>query len=174
MDAILIKIFATALALSQVTTHPEAVKTQFDPVQDQSEVVQILRDGCAHMRRALDIEKLDIDELISTAMSDKRALAGEISEIKAFRGIKFDDLFVAYKQFCKSEQVVNSPFDAREVIVFYNKATIDLPDHTRLKGMRLPGTTFVLDAKGQDYAELFEPDSRRVWVPLSDIPVIVV
>ena len=173
MDAILIKIFATALTLSQVVTRPEAVKIQFDPVQDQAEVVQLLRDGCKHMLKVFDIENLDMDDLISTAMTEKRAVAGEISEIKAFRGLKFDDLFVTYKQFCKNEQVANSPFDAREVIVFYNKTAADLPDHTKLKGMRLPGTTFVIDAKGQNYAELFEPDSRRVWVPLSDVPANV-
>src|SRR5476651_63735 len=170
MDAILIKIFATALALSQVATRPEAVKTQFDPVQDQGEVVQLLRDGCRHMIKAFDIENLDIDDLISTAMADKRTTSGEIA---AFRGIKFDDLFIAYKQFCKNEQVANSPFVAREVIEFYNKTATDLPDHSKLKGMRLPGTTFVIDAKGQNYAELYEPDSRRVWVPLSDIPTTV-
>jgi penicillin-binding protein 1A len=166
MDAILIKIFATALTLSQVATRPETVKTQFDPVRDQAEVVQLLRDGCKHMMKAFDIENIDIDVLISTAMSDQRAVT---SEIKAFRGIKFDDLFVTYKQFCKNEQVANSPFDAREVIEFYNKTVTDLPDHMKLRGMRLPATTFVLDAKGENYAELFEPDSRRVWVPLSEI-----
>src|ERR1700738_5032056 len=48
MDMILVKIFATALALSEVTTQPQAVKTHFDPVQDRAEVVQLLRDGCAH------------------------------------------------------------------------------------------------------------------------------
>ena len=56
MDMILVKIFATALALSEVTTQPQAVKTHFDPVQDRVQVVQILRDGCAHMRQAFDIE----------------------------------------------------------------------------------------------------------------------
>ena len=30
MDTILVKIFATALALSEVTTQPQAVKTHFD------------------------------------------------------------------------------------------------------------------------------------------------
>ena len=50
------KIFATALALSEVTTQPQPVKTHFDPVQDRAQVVQILRDGCAHMRKAFDIE----------------------------------------------------------------------------------------------------------------------
>src|SRR4029077_7190266 len=125
--------------------------------------------GCAHFIKAFDIENLQIDDLIQTAMSDKRG-AGATTEIKAFKGIKFDDLYTAYRQFCKNEQVANSPFDAREVIVFYNKTVTDLPDHNKLKGMKLPGTTFVLDAKGQNYAELFEPDSRRVWVSLKDIP----
>ena len=32
MEAILVKVFATALALSLVTTNPDAVKTHFDPV----------------------------------------------------------------------------------------------------------------------------------------------
>ena len=46
-DIILVKIFATALALSEVMTQPQPVKTHFDPVQDRAQVVQILRDGCA-------------------------------------------------------------------------------------------------------------------------------
>ena len=44
---------------------------------------------------------------------------------------------------------------------------------TRLKGLRLPGMTTVLDAKDAKFAELFEPDNRRHWVPLSDIPEYV-
>ncbi len=170
MDAILVKIFATALALSQVTTRPEAVKTQFDPAKDQAEVVQLLRDGCAHMLKAFDVENLPIDDLIQTAMADSR---GGKNEMKAFKGIKFDDLYVSYKQFCKNEQVANSPVDAREVIEFYNRTVADLPDHTKLKGMKLPATTYVVDAKGQNFAELYEPDSRRVWIPLIEIPKTV-
>ena len=72
MDLILVKIFATALALSQVTTQPQAIKTQFDPAKDQDEVVQILRNGCAHMKQAFDIESINLDELIATAMSGDR------------------------------------------------------------------------------------------------------
>jgi hypothetical protein len=34
MDTILVKIFATALALSEVTIQPRAVRTHLDPVQD--------------------------------------------------------------------------------------------------------------------------------------------
>ncbi|WP_164159326.1 hypothetical protein, partial [Stenotrophomonas maltophilia] len=72
----LIKLFATALTLSQVTTHPEAVRTSFDPGKDGPEVVRILREGCAHMRKAFDIEDINLDDLISTAMEDPTAVAG--------------------------------------------------------------------------------------------------
>ena len=41
MDSLLVKMFATALALSQVT-RSGAIKTEFDPVHDQPEVVQLL------------------------------------------------------------------------------------------------------------------------------------
>src|SRR5438552_15594536 len=100
MDAILVKVFATALALSQVTSRPDEVKTQFDPVQDRTEVVRLLSDGCAYMRKAFDIENIGLDELIATAMTDKRAGA---DEVKGFRGLKFDDLYLAYRQVCKND-----------------------------------------------------------------------
>ena len=72
MEAILVKIFATALALSQVTTTPDAVKTQFDRTRDQEEVAQLLSAGCTHMRKAFDIEDINLDELIATAMTIRR------------------------------------------------------------------------------------------------------
>jgi len=62
VDTILVKVFATALALSQVTTQPQAVKTHFDPLKDQDEVVQILRNGCSHMKQAFDIESINLDD----------------------------------------------------------------------------------------------------------------
>ena len=89
MDMILVKIFATALALSEVMTQPQAVKTHFDPGQDQADVVQILRNGCAHMRHAFDIESINLDSLIATALDDPKALG---ADIKAFHGINFADL----------------------------------------------------------------------------------
>ena len=60
METILVKIFATALALSQVATTPDAVKTQFDRVQDQEQVAQLLHAGCTHMRKAFDIEDINL------------------------------------------------------------------------------------------------------------------
>jgi penicillin-binding protein 1A len=167
MDALLVKIFATALTLSQVTTAPDKVKTQFDRVQDQGQVVQLLQAGCAHMRKAFDIEDLNLDDLISTAMEDPQGMAGGIA---AFRGINFSDLFTAYKQFCKNEKVEKSAVDIGQVIDFYNKAVADLPDPGKLKTPKLPGATVVLDGKGARFAELFESDQRRVWVALADVP----
>jgi penicillin-binding protein 1A len=167
MNPVLVKIFATALALSQVTTEPDAVRTQFDPVTDQAAVVQLLQNGCAHIRKVFDIESINLDDLITTAMDDPQAMSGSI---KALNGVSFDNLFTAYKQFCKNETVAQSPVDIGEVISYYDKAAADLPDHTKLRDLRLPGLSVMLDDKGGRLAELGEPGRRRVWVPLSDIP----
>src|ERR1700726_1241470 len=170
MDMILVKIFATALALSEVTTQPQAVKTHFDPVQDRAQVVQVLRDGCAHMRQAFDIESISPDDLIATALNDPKAVAGDI---KAFHGINFADLNTAYHQFCKNENVANPVVDLGQVIEFFNNAAADLPDPARLKGRKLPSMSVVLDGKGGSFAHVFEPRNRRVWVPLAKIPDLV-
>jgi penicillin-binding protein 1A len=167
METVLAKIFATALALSQVTTAPDGLKTQFDRSRDQDEVAQLLRAGCAHMRKAFDIEDINLDDLIATAMDDSQAIA---NENKAFRGINFADLETAYRQFCKNEEVPLPAVDLGDVIDFYHNAASELPDHTKLKGMKLPGASIVLDGAGQSFAEVFEENQRRVWVPLADIP----
>src|ERR1700736_4035227 len=127
MDLILVKIFATALALSQVTTQPQAIKTQFDPAKDQDQVVQILRNGCAHMRQAFDIESINLDELISTALDDPKAVG---ADIKAFHGLNFAALNPASHQFCKNEPMTNPVVDLGQVIDFFNNAATDLPDQS--------------------------------------------
>ncbi len=170
MDTLLVKIFATALTLSQVTTAPDAVKTHFDPIADQPQVVQLLQAGCAHMRKAFEIEDINVDDLIATAMDDPTALT---SGVVVFKGINFSDLFAAYREFCKKEKVANSSFDIGAVIEFYNQAVADLPDAGKLKGLKLPGATVVLDRKGERFAEVFEHDQRRVFVPLNEIPLEV-
>ena len=170
MEALLVKVFATALALSLVMTRPDAVKTQFDPVTDKAEVLAVLGAGCDAVKKSFDIENIDLDGLIDTVMIDKQAGAGEIA---GFKGIKFDDLHLAYKQLCKHESIDREVIDVGEVIEFYNRAAADLPDHNRLKGLKLPGMTTVLDGTGAKFAELFEPDSRRHWVPLAEIPEFV-
>jgi penicillin-binding protein 1A len=166
MESLLVKIFATVLALSQVATAPEAVKTRFDRTQDQPQVAELLRAGCAHMRKAFDIEDINVEELIATALDDPQAMG----ESKVFRGINFTDLHTAYRQFCKNETVATPAVDLGDVIDFYNKAAADLPDHSKLKGLKLPGASVVLDRKGERFAEVFEENQRRVWVTLADIP----
>src|SRR5437660_11937196 len=167
METLLVKVFATALALSQVTTAPEAITTRFERETDQPKVAALWRAGCTHMRKAFDIEDINIDELIATAMDDPQAVAGESM---AFRGINFAGLLTAYRQFCKNETVATPAVDLGEVIDFYNKALTDLPDHAKLKGLKLPGASVVLDRKGERFAEVFEENQRRVWVLLADIP----
>jgi penicillin-binding protein 1A len=167
MDTILVKLFATALALSEVTTQPQAVKTHFDAATDREQVVQILRDGCAHMRQAFDIESINLDDLIATALDDPKALG---SDIKAFHGLNFGDLNTAYHQFCKNEALTNPVVDLGDVIDFFNSAAADLPDQAVLKGKKLPSLSTVLDGSGKNFADVFEPGNRRIWVPLSDIP----
>ncbi len=166
METILIKIFATALALSQVMTAPDAVKTDFDRTRDQPEVARLLHAGCTHMLKVFELEDINIDDLIATAMDDPQAISGS----KALRGIDLADLQTAYRQFCKNETVVRPAVDLGDVIEFYDKAVADLPDHTRLKGLKLPGASMVLDRKGQPFAEVFEDNQRRIWVPLAAIP----
>src|SRR5262245_51115553 len=130
METILVKILATAVALSQVTTTPHDIKVQFDRAQDQQQVVQLLRTACSHMRKAFDIEDVNLDELITTALDDPQAL----EDNKAFRGIDFVTLQTAYRQFCTNERISTPAVDLGDVIAFYNKAAADLPDHSRLKG----------------------------------------
>jgi penicillin-binding protein 1A len=167
MNPILIKLFATALTLSQVTTRPDAIRTEFDAVRDKGEVTRILRDGCAHMRKAFDIEDINLDELIATAMEDPQAVAGNT---KILQGLDLRDLHGAYREFCKNETVTPSSADLSEVIAYYNKAVADLPDHAKLKGSKLPGVSLILDGRGERFSELYDPDHRRLFVPLADIP----
>jgi 1A family penicillin-binding protein len=166
MESLLVKIFATALALSQVTTAPDAVKTDFNRDQDQEQVAQILRDGCAHMRKAFDIEDINIDSLIATAMDDPQAIASS----KAFRNIKFSDLQTAYREFCKNERVDPPAVDLGQVIDFYNKSAANLPDPTKLRRMKFSGASVILDGKGEHFTDVYRDDQRRVWVQLSEIP----
>jgi hypothetical protein len=61
-----------------------------------------LHAGCTHMRKAFDIEDINLEVLIATALDDPQA----VGENKVFRGINFSDLQMAYREFCKNEKVV--------------------------------------------------------------------
>jgi penicillin-binding protein 1A len=167
MDTLLVKIFATALTLSQVTNAPDSLKTAFDRVADQDKVVALLRDECTHIRKVFEIEDLNLDGLIATALQDPDSIAGGGA---AFRGIRFTDLQNAYRKFCTNEPTPDWDFDAGAVIDFYNKTVADLPDPARLKGLELPGATIMLDRKGGRFKEVFAGDQRRISIPLQEIP----
>src|SRR5262249_57808860 len=113
----------------------DRVKTEFDPIQDRQQVVGLLRAGCAQMRKAFDIEDLNIDDLIATAMDDPDAVAGGHA---AFRGINIGDLHLSYRQFCKNETIPNSPVHLVEFIELYHRTISPLPDHYLLQCIRLP------------------------------------
>src|SRR5579871_508144 len=170
MNMLLIKIFATALTLSQATTAPDALKTSFDRTSDQKQVVALLKAGCLHMRKVLDIENIKIEDLISVAMEDPGAIS---NTSPAFHGLNFKDLNNAYRQFCTDQSVPKWDLDLGAVIDFYNKTLADLPDDTKLKDYRKSAATAVLDGKGRPFAEVFATDQRRIWTPLADIPPAV-
>jgi membrane carboxypeptidase/penicillin-binding protein len=119
------------------------------------------------MEQAFNIESINLDDLISTALNDPTA-AG--ANIPAFHGLNFTDLNTAYHQFCKNEPITSPVVDLSQVIDFFNTAATDLPDPTTLKGRKLPSLSQVLDGSGKDFADVFEPGNRRIWVPLAGVP----
>jgi penicillin-binding protein 1A len=166
MEALLSKILATALAFSQATASSHAIKTKFSRDRDQQQVAELLRAGCSHMIKYFEIENIKLDDLVDTAMDDLRAPGSE----PEFRGIDFAGLQAAYRQFCKDQPGERADIDLGEVIDFYDKAAADLPDHSKLKGLKLPGESIILDKNGERFAEMFEENQRRVWIPLGEIP----
>ena len=170
METVFVKILAAALAFSQVAVNPQAVKTQFSRAGDQRQVAELLQAGCRHMMDAFAIENINIDDLIETAMNDPQAVGADKKE---FHGINFGDLHTAYRQFCKGEQTAQPAVDLGEVIDFYNKAADNLPDLSKLNGLRLPGVSVVLDGGGRHFAEMFQENQRSSWTSLSKVPIHV-
>jgi penicillin-binding protein 1A len=170
METVFVKILAAALAFSQVAITPNAVKTEFSRDRDQRQVVELLQAGCTHMIEAFAIENINIDDLIETAMNDPQAVGGENRE---FRGLNFGDLHAAYRQLCKRQETDHPVVDVRDVIDFYNKAAGNLPDHTKLTDLRLPGVNVVLDVNGRHFAEMFQDNQRSIGISLNKVPVHV-
>jgi penicillin-binding protein 1A len=170
METAFVKILAAALAFSQAAVDPHAVKTQFDRDSDQLEVVEILQAGCTHVMKAFEIENINIDDLIETAMNDPQAVGA--NETPEFRGINFGDLHAAYRLFCKHETAAAPVVDLTDVIDFYNQAAADLPVFDKLK-LRLPGVSAVLDSNGKAFADMSQDNRRSQWIALAKVPVHV-
>ena len=122
---------------------------------------ELLRTGCSHMRKTFDVEALNLDDLIATAMEDANSLS---SDQVILRGINIKHLLIAYREFCKDETISNSPIDLKEVIRFYNRTLADLPSSVDLTELKPPGMTVVLDSKGERFLQ------RRAWIPLAQVP----
>src|ERR1700742_1376834 len=134
MESVLVKVLAVVLALSQVSTRPNDVKTHFDGTADRAQVLELLRAGCDHMRKVFKVENLPLDDLVETALADPQIAT---SKVKEFHGLNFADLDPTYRLLCKNETPSQSPVDIAAIIEFYNKAAAGLPDAARLKGLRL-------------------------------------
>ncbi|MBO0751388.1 MAG: transglycosylase domain-containing protein [Bradyrhizobiaceae bacterium] len=145
------------------------MKTHFDRDSDRQQVVETLQAGCTHVMKAFEIENINIDDLIETAMNDPQAVGA--SESREFHGINFGDLHAAYRLFCKRE-TIPPVVDLTEVIDFYNKAAADLPVFDKVK-LRLPGVSVVLDGNGKAFADMPQDNRRSQWIALDKVPVHV-
>jgi penicillin-binding protein 1A len=168
METAFVKILAAALAISQAAVDPHAVKTEFDRSRDQLEVVQLLQGGCTHMMKAFEIENINVDDLIETAMNDPQAAGGSAE----FHGLNLGDLRDAYRLFCKRETGALPAASLADVIDFYNQAAAGLPDLDRTR-LKLPGVNAVLDGAGKAFADMFQDNRRSQWVALARIPAHV-
>ena len=102
METLLVKIFATALALSQVTTDAGRGEDRVRP-RPRSAAGGAAAAGRLHPY-AQGLRYREHQPRRADRHRDGRP-AGAIGEIKAFRGINFADLQTAYRQFCKNETV---------------------------------------------------------------------
>jgi len=117
-----------------------------------------LRARLRALKRAFDVEAINIDDLIATAMDDPEAAAAGMWH----SGGSKSRSACRYKQFCKNETIATPVVDVREVIEFYNRTLADLPDHTRLKGGRLPGQAGARPER-RALGRSTKRDQRRVW-----------
>ncbi len=172
MNIILIKLFATALTLSQVTTRPDAVKTQFDPVTDKAQVVQIPARRLRHMRKAFDIEDINLDELISTAMEDPSAVAGA-SAPKILHGLDIGELNISYRQFCKGENPKDFALRRRRGHRLLQQGARRPALGGGPEGAQAPGCQPHPRWRGQALRGSLRGQRRRLSVPIAEVPAMV-
>lgn len=155
MNALMIKVLAIGLTLSQLFTRPpEAFRNSFNPndEKDRAEVSKLLSDGCSYMIKEFDASDVDFgimlqlmrgnveannalmkkkaEEASAPAPEQKKSLMTRI-----LSKLDFTALDVGYKMFCpkmKDSQANTELTDAdkasvnlTEVIEYYNKAVND-------------------------------------------------
>lgn len=187
MDLGISQLLAVALTISQVFTKPpEQFIERFDPVADQEKVVATFRDGCTFLVNEFGVNQpgtqpINLDEVVmlitmtGTSMKEEAAKipAGQPKDamLKLAERIDFDALGAAYREFCKGEKPEqNSALNLEEVIKIFNETMKDLPDHTKLKGLQLPGASTILDRDGNRFTEIYSDNGRRRFVPITQLP----
>lgn len=178
----------------------EQFRTEFNPKTDQEQVAQLLTKGCALVTKEFGTEKIDLESLLQLMMQNLKAanekaaaeakeqaaeqaaapvtsseldqqnsaVTGKSATQSIFERLDLAGLLSVYKQFCKGDK--SASFQLTPVIEYYNTVMKDLPDHRKLKGMRLPEASVILDREGRRYSEIYQDDNRRKWIPLSEIP----
>jgi 1A family penicillin-binding protein len=181
MNALLIKIMAVGLTLSQLFTRPdEQPKLHFNPQADQPQVAQHLKEGCAFLTKQFQLENLNLEIVLNLVIDNtkkaeadaaKKPVEGEESlSQKMTRQLDFTALLNAYKIYCKNENIPPNGLNLEEVINFYNTAMKDLPDVGHMKTFRLQESATVLDSKGERFSEIYSENNRRVFVPIAQLP----
>lgn len=186
MNVLVIKILAMGLTLGQLFTKPiEQFKVQFNPDADQAQVAELLGEGCKFMVKEFGAEQVDFNFLFSMMIANIKAtqemaavpavsekpLPDKLTTVGLTEHIDVPSIYAAYKQFCKGEKVENSPIKLNEIIAYYNQTLTNLPDHAKLKTLKLPESTLILDRSGARFTEVYADNNRRKWVPISDMPV---
>ncbi len=190
MNPLIIKVLAVGLTLSQLFTKPvEKFKDHFDPASEQAEAEATLRTGCKFITEKFGAENINFDLLFTTMKEnlEKPLTSGEAppaAEVASGPGgltasLKLERdvpaMYPIYKRYCKGEKLSSSEETESNqtltaAIEFFNRAVADLPDHNKLKGLKLPGSSLVLDDDGNRFSEIYTDNNRRRWIAIRDIP----
>ncbi len=192
MNPYTIQILAIGMTLTQLFTKPlEQFKPAFDPLKDQAEVHALLTEGCSFLTKEFSSESMDFDffftlmmgnaQKMKEATEQEKAEAEELAKAtgqsaqesfaeRIAKKLDIPQLHEVYKTYCKKEKIENSTLKIEQVIGFYNEALKNLPDHTKLKGKRLPEASILLDKDDVKFTEVYSDNNRRRWVPIGELP----
>ena len=113
-NSFLIKALALALVASQVFQN-QGIQLSFDSEEDQQRVLKIFESGCKTMRERLNeqapiFKKIDPITLLDTKIEDAKKTE---QSTMVFKGLKLEDLKVAYEVFCNGKV----PPEAKNLLV---------------------------------------------------------
>lgn len=191
MNPLILKILAVGLTLSQIFTKPiDQFKGKFDLNADQAEAQSLLSDGCRFVMKefSADDEDQDLDFIFDLMLQNATNAKNKTQETstpasatsssisfaeKLTKQLDIKGLQSIYRTFCKGEKIDSNVLNMQELLTFYNNAMGDLPDHTKLKGMKLPEASILLDKDDKKFTEIYSADNRRRWVAVKDLPPYV-